>query len=128
MNRSEEQEPLIKALLAIDSLQEANIGVSIATMIHRGNLKEFDVLAGLIQSKGIGEWNIDQPCFDGRLKENHDLLVPPSEAGRYLQYGFGGGLHSSGKNTTCGTHLCAVFPDGRVAKCGLFESGTCGFG
>jgi radical SAM protein with 4Fe4S-binding SPASM domain len=109
-----------KTLLAIDSLQEANIRVSIATMIHRGNLKEFAALAELIQSKGIEEWNIDQPCFEGRLKENQTLLVPPSESGRYLEYGFGGGLHSSGENMTCGAHLCAVMPTGNIAKCGLF--------
>jgi radical SAM protein with 4Fe4S-binding SPASM domain len=111
-----------KAVSAIHFLQEAKIRVSIATMIHRKNLKEFDALASLIHTKNIGEWNIDQPCFDGRLKENQDLLVPPSEAGRFLQYGFGGGLHNSGKNMTCGAHLCAILPNGKVAKCGLFSA------
>ncbi len=111
-----------KAVSAIDFLQEAKIRVSIATMIHRKNLKEFDTLASLIHAKNIEEWNIDQPCFDGRLKENRDLLVPPSEAGRFLQYGFGGGLHSSGENMTCGAHLCAILPNGKVAKCGLFSA------
>jgi len=111
-----------KALQAIESLQEAHIRVSIATMIHRGNLKEFDALAKLIQSRGIEEWNVDQPCFEGRLKENQSLLVQPSEAGPYLAYAFGGGLHSSGENMTCGTHLCTILPDGRVAKCGLFSA------
>ena len=110
-----------KTLLAIDHLQEASIRVSIATMIHQGNIKEFDVLAALIQSKNIGEWNVDLPCIEGRFKENQDLWVPPSEAGRFLQYGYGGGLHSSGKNTTCGVHLCAIIPNGMVAKCGLFS-------
>ena len=110
-----------KALRAIESLQEAHIRVSIATMIHRGNLKEFDALVDFVRSRGIEEWNIDQPCFEGRLKENQTFLVEPSEAGRYLEYAFGGGLHSSGENMTCGTHLCAVLPDGRVAKCGLFS-------
>jgi radical SAM protein with 4Fe4S-binding SPASM domain len=115
-----------KAVSAIDFLQEARIWVSIATMIHRGNLKEFDALAELIQSKGIEEWNIDQPCFEGRLKENQTLLVPPSESGRYLEYGFGGGLHSSGENMTCGAHLCAVMPTGNIAKCGLFSAESVG--
>ncbi len=110
-----------KTLLAIDHLQEASIRVSIATMIHRGNIKEFDALAALIQSKNIGEWNVDLPCIEGRFRENQGLWVPPSEAGRFLQYGYGGGLHSSGKNTTCGVHLCAILPNGMVAKCGLFS-------
>jgi radical SAM protein with 4Fe4S-binding SPASM domain len=111
-----------KAVSAINFLQEAKIRVSIATMIHRKNLKEFDTLASLIHTKNIEEWNIDQPCYDGRLKENQDLLVPPPEAGRYLEYGFGGGLHRSGENMTCGAHLCAILPNGKVAKCGLFSA------
>jgi len=110
-----------KAVLAIDHLQEFGIRVSIATMIHRGNLREFDALASLLRSKNIGEWNVDLPCIEGRLKENRDLWVPPSEAGRFLQFGYGGGLHSSVENATCGAHLCAIIPNGTVAKCGLFS-------
>ncbi len=120
------EETFEKALQAIENLQEANIRVSIATMIHRGNIKEFDALAALIQSKNIGEWNVDLPCIEGRFKENQDLWVPPSEAGRFLQYGYGGGLHSSGKNTTCGVHLCVIFAGGYVAKCGLFSQESVG--
>jgi radical SAM protein with 4Fe4S-binding SPASM domain len=110
-----------KTLQAIDNLQEANIRVSIATMIHRRNLKEFDRLASLIQSKNIGEWNVDIPCIAGRMEENKEIWVSPSEAGPYLQYGYGGGLHSSEKNATCGAHLCAILPSGDIAKCGLFS-------
>jgi radical SAM protein with 4Fe4S-binding SPASM domain len=110
-----------KALQAIDYLQEAGIRVSIATMIHGKNLKEFDELALLIQSRNIQEWNVDLPCVEGRLKENQDLWISPSEAGRFLQYGYGGGLHHSEKNATCGAHLCAIISNGLVAKCGLFS-------
>ncbi len=110
-----------KALRAIDHLQEANIRVSVATMIHRKNLEEFDRLASLLQSKGIQEWNVDVPCIAGRLKENLGLWVSPSEAAPFLRYGYGGGLHSSEKNATCGAHLCAILPNGDVAKCGLFS-------
>jgi len=109
-----------KTLQAIDNLQEANIRVSIATMIHRRNLKEFDKLASLIQSKNIGEWNVDIPCIAGRMEENKGIWVSPSEAGPYLQYGYGGGLHRSEKNATCGAHLCAILPNANVVKCGLF--------
>jgi len=110
-----------KTLQAIDNLQEANIRVSVATMIHRRNLKEFDGLASLVQSKNIGEWNVDIPCIVGRMEENKDFWVSPPEAGPFLQYGYGGGLHSSEKNATCGAHLCAILPNGHVAKCGLFS-------
>jgi radical SAM protein with 4Fe4S-binding SPASM domain len=116
-----------KTLQAIGNLQEANIRVSIATMIHRGNLEEFDKLASLIQSKNIGEWNVDIPCIAGRMEENKDIWVSPSEAGPYLQYAYGGGLHSSEKNATCGAHLCAILPNANVVKCGLFGQDPVGF-
>jgi len=110
-----------KTLQAIDQLQEADIRVSVATMIHGKNLKEFDKLASLIQSKNIAEWNVDIPCIAGRMEENKDFLVSPLEAGPFLRYGYGGGLHSSEKNATCGAHLCAILPNSRVVKCGLFS-------
>ncbi|HVP78927.1 MAG TPA: radical SAM protein [Thermodesulfobacteriota bacterium] len=110
-----------KAIMAIDHLQEANVRVSVATMIHRRNLSEFDRLASFLQSKNIEEWNVDVPCVEGRLKENEDLQVSPSEAGRFLGYGFGGGFHGSAENSTCGAHLCAIMANGTVCKCGLFS-------
>ena len=110
-----------KTLHAIDHLQEADIRVSIATMIHRENLNQFDSLSSLIQSKNIKEWNVDLPCITGRMEENRDLWVSPEEAGPFLPYGYGGGLHTSEKNATCGAHLCAILPNGKVAKCGLFS-------
>ncbi len=110
-----------KAITAVNHLQEANIRVSVATMIHRRNLSEFDRLASLLQSKRIEEWNVDVPCVEGRLKENQDLHVSPSEAGHFLAYGFGGGFHGSTRNSTCGAHLCAIMANGAVCKCGLFS-------
>jgi radical SAM protein with 4Fe4S-binding SPASM domain len=115
-----------RTLQAIDNLQEFRIRVSIATMIHRRNLKEFNGLASLIQSKNVGEWNVDIPCIAGRMEENKDFWVSPFEAGPFLQYGYGGGLHSSEKNATCGAHLCAILSNGRVAKCGLFSQDPVG--
>jgi radical SAM protein with 4Fe4S-binding SPASM domain len=115
-----------KTIMAIDHLQEANIRVSVATMIHRRNLSEFDQLASLLQSKNIEEWNVDVPCVEGRLKENRDFQVSPSEAGRFLGYGFGGGFHGSTKNSTCGAHLCAIMANGTICKCGLFSQEPAG--
>jgi len=115
-----------KTLQAIDHLQEANIRVSVATMIHQRNLREFDRLASLIQSRNILEWNVDIPCVAGRMEENQDIWVTPSEAGPFLQHGYGGGLHSSEKNATCGAHLCAILANGQVAKCGLFSQDPVG--
>ncbi len=110
-----------KTLMAIDHLQEANIRVSVATMIHRKNLSEFDQIASLLQSKNIEEWNVDIPCLEGRFKINQEFWVTPAEAGRFLSYGYGGGFHGSAKNSTCGAHLCAIMSNGAVCKCGLFS-------
>jgi radical SAM protein with 4Fe4S-binding SPASM domain len=110
-----------KTMAAIDHLQEVNIRVSVATMIHRRNLSEFDQLASLLQSKNVEEWNVDVPCLEGRLKTNQDFSVSSSEASRFLGYGFGGGFHGAGENSTCGAHLCAIIPNGTVCKCGLFS-------
>jgi MoaA/NifB/PqqE/SkfB family radical SAM enzyme len=115
-----------KALRAIENLQTAHIQVSIATMIHQKNLKEFSELSSLIQSKNIKEWNVDLPSISGRLEEHRDLWVDPSVAGKFLQYGFGGGLHSSEKKATCGVHLCAILANGGVCKCGLFSQEPAG--
>jgi radical SAM protein with 4Fe4S-binding SPASM domain len=109
-----------KSLLAIDYLQEIDIRVSVATMIHQKNLAEFDQLTALLQSKRIEEWNVDIPCIEGRLKKHQDLWVSPQQAGPFLRYGFGGGFHGSTNNATCGAHLCAILPNGWVSKCGLF--------
>ena len=115
-----------KTMMAIDHLQEANIRVSVATMIHRRNLLEFDQLASLLQSKNIEEWNVDVPCIEGRLKTNQEFWVSPSEASHFLSYGYGGGFHGSTNNSTCGVHLCAIIPNGMVCKCGLFSKESVG--
>jgi MoaA/NifB/PqqE/SkfB family radical SAM enzyme len=73
-----------KALQAIDHLREFHIRVSIATMIHRGNVKEFEAMDTLIRSRDIEEWNIDQPCLEGRLKENQPVVF----SGMDLEEGF----------------------------------------
>jgi radical SAM protein with 4Fe4S-binding SPASM domain len=115
-----------KALRAIDHLQEAGIPVSVATMIHKKNVKEFDSLASLLESKNIKEWNVDVPCVEGRLQKNKEFWVSPLEAGPLLNYGFGGGIHGSKNNASCGAHLCAILVNGWVAKCGLFSQEAVG--
>lgn len=110
-----------KTMMAMDHLQKANLRVSVATMIHRRNLSEFDQLASLLESKNIEEWNVDVPCVEGRLRTNQDLWVSPSEASHFLSYGYGGGFHGSTNNSTCGAHLCAIMTNGTICKCGLFS-------
>ena len=66
------------------------------------------------------------PVSQGGWRKTEISGFDPSEAGRILQYGYGGGLHTSEKNATCGAHLCAILPNGNVAKCGLFSQEAVG--
>lgn len=109
-----------KVISAIGYLQEAGIKISIATMVHSKNTSDFDALEEMIRNLDIKEWNVDVPCMAGYLKDNREFIFPPSESSRFLQYGFGGGSHGSSNGYVCGSHLCAVMPDGKVARCGFF--------
>jgi radical SAM protein with 4Fe4S-binding SPASM domain len=110
----------------IGALLEAGIPVAVATMVHRGNLREFDELSALLDRRGIAEWTVDVPCAAGRLARDGTLGVTPAEAGPLLAHSRGGGLHASGGGYACGAHLAAVLPDGRVAKCGFYADEAVG--
>ena len=99
--------------------------VSVATIIHRENLKEFPRLERLVKSLGVEEWALDVPSLQGSMRENAKLLPPPQEAARiYSSYGFTSGVHEGCADYACGAHLCSVSVEGEVTKCGLFERGV----
>jgi radical SAM protein with 4Fe4S-binding SPASM domain len=100
---------------------DAGITVSIATMVHGRNLDEFDEMDDLFRKIGIKDWTVDVPCVSGNLKENHIFQVPPEIAGRYLNYGFGGGLHGGGEGFACGLHLMSALADGNICKCAFYS-------
>ncbi len=103
------------------------MSVSIATMVHRYNLKEFDALAKWIEGLGVTEWSIDMPCEAGRLSENPAFLVTPQEAAPLLQYATGGSYHGTDEPFACGYHLCTVTPEGDILKCGFFDEEPLGY-
>ncbi len=111
-----------RVLAALGRLRERGIAVSVATMVHTGNLDQFDALGKLLQERGVKEWGIDVPCRAGRLAGDDTLAVPAPLAASFLRHGWGGGVHGEGTGTVCGAHLCAVTPDGGVAKCGLYAA------
>jgi radical SAM protein with 4Fe4S-binding SPASM domain len=98
----------------------AGFDVSISTMIHLGNLADFDGMDRLFKSMGIKDWTVDVPCPIGRLKENAAFSVTPEQGGKYLSYGYGGGIHASAQGYGCGLHLMAVLADGKIAKCTFY--------
>jgi radical SAM protein with 4Fe4S-binding SPASM domain len=100
---------------------DAGISVSVATMVHGKNLDEFDEMADIFRKIGIKDWTVDVPCVSGNLKENHIFQVPPEIAGKYLNYGFGGGLHGGGEGFACGLHLVSVLANGNICKCAFYS-------
>ena len=109
-----------KTVDRMQALQNAGFEVSVATMIHRGNVAELAEMSRWLQQAGVREWNLDIPCVSGRLAENQDLWVEPTEAAKFLDLGFGGSDHGATGDFACGRHLAAVLPNATVAKCGLY--------
>jgi len=107
---------------AVQRSRDAGFDVSIATMVHRSNLADFDNMERLFKGMGIKSWSVDIPCNTGRLRGHASLLVDPDEGGKYLGYGYGEGLHTSGAGYGCGLHLLSVMADGKIAKCSFYRN------
>jgi radical SAM protein with 4Fe4S-binding SPASM domain len=115
-----------RSLEALRHALDAGFDVSISTMVHRENLGDFDSMESMFKEMGIKEWTVDVPCVTGRLAEHSELQVSPEEGGKYLGYGYGGGLHSSDKGFACGLHLMSVSADGKLAKCTFYKDRSVG--
>jgi radical SAM protein with 4Fe4S-binding SPASM domain len=109
-----------RAMEAVKNSLESGVDVSIATMVHQGNLLDFDEMENLFKRMEVKEWTVDVPCTTGRLKENAKFCVSPEEGGKYLGYGYGGGLHATGLGYACGLHLMSVMANGNIAKCTFY--------
>ncbi len=109
-----------RSLRAVQLLREQGVDVSIATMIHEGNLEDFTALAGLVRQLDVREWSVDLPSPAGRMHENRELLVEPAVAAPLLDLSFGGAVHEPFPGFACGSHLMAVTADGGVARCGFY--------
>ncbi len=114
------------AIRAVEETLRAGMQVSVATMVHRENLTEFDEMEHLFRRLGIKDWTVDVPCPEGRLREDDVLRVEPKTGGRFLGYGFGSGLHAGGEGFGCGLHLAAVLPGGEVCKCAFYRDSPAG--
>ncbi len=104
----------------IQAARSAGIPVSIATMVHRGNVGEFDRLEGFVRDIGAVEWGVDAPCITGALSRHRALAVSPEEAAGFMARAFGGGYHGASGGFACGRHLMTVLPTGEAVKCGFY--------
>ena len=120
-----------KVIKSVEMALGFGMPVSVATMVHRENQTEFDEMKRLFQGLGIRDWTVDVPCPEGRFKDNDMLQVTPAIGGKFLDYGFGGGLHGGGEGFGCGLHLAAVLAAGEICKCAFYShspAGTIGKG
>jgi radical SAM protein with 4Fe4S-binding SPASM domain len=108
-------------IAGIRAARDEGIPVSIATMVHRGNLDEFDMLRRFTEEIEAVEWGIDILCMAGSLELNRDLAVPYEVAAPLMEYAHGGGYHGSSDGFACGRHLMTVTPSGNAVKCGFYE-------
>ena len=115
-----------RSLQALRQARDAGFDISVSTMVHRKNLADFDTMERMFKKMGIKDWTVDVPCAVGRLREHAEFFVSPEEGGKYLGYGFGGGLHASDQGFGCGLHLMAVMADGKIAKCTFYEDRAVG--
>jgi len=110
-----------RAMRGMRTVRDAGIAISVATMIHRGNLDQFERMRDLIEEIGAIEWGVDAPVLTGSFRDHDDLFVPYEQAAPLMAHAFGGGYHGSSDGYACGRHLLTVFPDGRAAKCGFYR-------
>ncbi|WP_432823047.1 radical SAM protein [Trichloromonas sp.] len=106
--------------------RHAGIPVSLATMIHQGNLEEFDRMQRFAEEIDAVSWGVDILCDAGNLTRNRSLKVPLEQATPLLDYGFGGGYHGPSEGFACGRHLLTVLPDGNAVKCGFYRDAPLG--
>jgi len=108
-----------RTLAGIQAARLAGLAISIATMVHAGNLHEFERLNEFVREVQATDWGIDVPCA---LSGDPLLIVPHDQAARCLRYAYGGGYHGSSDGFACGRHLLTVLPNGRAVKCGFYET------
>ncbi len=111
----------VKTIEGIKTAVDAGKQVSLATMIHGGNLRDFEMMKDFAREIGAREWGIDIMCFAGSLRDNSNLIVPYEKAAEYMKYSYGGGYHGSSEGYACGRHLMTVRPDGTAVKCGFYD-------
>ncbi len=101
--------------------------VSVSTMVHAKNLNDFDKMEKLFKKLGIKEWTVDIPCVTGDFKKHAEFQISPETGGKYLKYGYGGGIHTASADSNkknkfaCGRHLMSVMADGKIAKCSFYS-------
>jgi len=109
-----------RALQGLRHLAGTDVALSVATMVHRANLNQFDELRRVLEEFPLKSWSVDVPCLTGNLAHHPMAAAPAAEAASRMSYSFGGGYYGSSDSYACGAHLAAVMADGSLCKCGHY--------
>lgn len=104
----------------------SGIPLSIASMVHRENVYEFDRLERFTREIGAREWGIDLLCPAGALLDHPQFLLPVAQGAPLLQRAYGGGYHGASDGFACGRHLLTILPSGQAVKCGFYADESLG--
>ncbi len=111
----------VKVMGALDRALEAQLDVSVATVIHRENLNELEQLGEMLRLKGVSSWALEYPVAMGNLAERSELLPEPERAAPLMELEWGGGPHQGTPGYACGAHLACLDTSGRLLKCGYYR-------
>lgn len=103
-----------------ERIKNAGIDLSIATVIHKRNVAEFDTLEEFVRKLGATSWTIDYPSATGRAVAS-DLFADLSCLEPIMALQFGAQVHAGASGLACGAHLAAISPDGVLTKCGFYR-------
>ena len=116
-----------KSLSSLIKAIDYGFQVSVATVIHRGNIEEFDELEALIKNLKVREWTVDALTMEGNLLLNREFWVSPEEASKIMdRYGFSLEDHPRIEGYGCGAHLLFISAKGFVSFCSFYESSPIG--
>ncbi len=109
------------ALRGVRAVRAAGRDLSIATMVHAGNLEELGRLEQVVRDLGAVSWTLDVPCEAGRMAgAGHELAPPLDRAAVELERAYGSEQHEPSGEYACGAHLGFVRAGGELVKCGFY--------
>lgn len=111
------------ALRGIECLRRAGRQISVATMVHRENIRELDELESTVRGMEAVSWTLDVPCEAGRLAGGGGEVLPADlgEAAAALERAFGSEQHLPSGDYACGAHLACLKASGMLTKCGFYS-------
>ncbi|MDI1471369.1 MAG: radical SAM protein [Thermodesulfovibrio sp.] len=116
-----------KALSSLRKAIDYGFQVSVATVIHRGNIEEFYELEALIKSLKVREWTVDALTMAGNLLINQEFWVSPEESSKIMnRYGFSLEDHPRIEGYGCGAHLLSISARGFASFCSFYENSPIG--